>query len=106
MAASPDDALRIVPGVPQGEGCSTAGGCSICPYMKMNSLPALLALLDRIGSTGPEELRGFEPRVYSERIGGKTVAELGGQTILHMRAFQQDGRLPEALVEDIRTRRA
>ncbi|MEB2322448.1 MAG: hypothetical protein OZ921_08040, partial [Sorangiineae bacterium] len=34
---------------PTGEGCSTAGGCATCPYMKMNSLDALLALLERLG---------------------------------------------------------
>jgi quinolinate synthase len=105
VAACPDDPLRVVPGVPQGEGCSTAGGCSICPYMKMNSLAALFEVLNRIGSAESGELKGFEPRTYSELIGGRTVAELGGQTILYMRAFQQAGRLPDALVQDIRTRR-
>lgn len=105
VAPSPDDGLGIVPGVPQGEGCSTAGGCSICPYMKMNSLGALRQLLSRIGPAAPEDLRGFEPRSYCELIEGRTVAELGGETILHMRAYQQAGRLPGALVEDICTRR-
>ena len=106
IAKSEEQALRIVPGVPQGEGCSTAGGCSICPYMKMNNLEALFVLLERIDSVGTAELRGFAPRTYSERIDGRTVAELGGETILHMRAYQEAGRLPDALVEDIRTRRA
>ncbi len=105
VARSDDQALRIVPGVPQGEGCSTAGGCAICPYMKMNNLGALFVLLERIGSVDASELGGFAPRTYSERIEGRTVAELGGETILNMRAYQQDGRLPDALVEDIRTRR-
>jgi quinolinate synthase len=99
IAVSPDSDLRIVPGVPQGEGCSNAGGCSICPYMKMNSLSNLLSLLARIGSTAPDKLAGFEPRVYSESINGRSVAELGGETILHMRAYQQTGRLPEGLLE-------
>jgi quinolinate synthase len=27
--------LSIVPGVASGEGCSTAGGCASCPYMKV-----------------------------------------------------------------------
>jgi len=29
-------------GVAAGEGCSAGGGCATCPYMKMNSLDALL----------------------------------------------------------------
>lgn len=28
--------LTIVPGVAAGEGCSTAGGCASCPYMKVS----------------------------------------------------------------------
>ena len=105
VARSDDESLRIVPGVLPGEGCSTSGGCSVCPYMKMNSLEAFLSLLERVGSGRAAELQGFAPHTYSERIEGRTVAELGGETILHMRAYQETGRLPDALVEDILTRR-
>ena len=40
--------LVIVPGVQGGEGCSTAGGCATCPYMKMNSIDSVLDLLQMI----------------------------------------------------------
>ncbi len=40
--------LATVPGVSGGEGCSTAGGCATCPFMKMNDLQSLLDLLGRI----------------------------------------------------------
>ncbi len=106
-AIAPGDALLpIVPGVAAGEGCSTAGGCATCPYMKMNSLDALLDLLDRVGVASSAELAAFEPRKYTEFIDGRTIAELGTASILHMRAFQQEQRLPDDLVADIETRRA
>ncbi len=99
-----DASLPIVPGVKGGEGCSTAGGCATCPYMKMNSLTALLDLCRRIEVVEGVDLAPFEPKKYVERIAGRTAADLGGEPILHMRAFQQEGVLPETLVEDIRTR--
>lgn len=34
--------LSVVPGPAGGEGCSLEGGCASCPYMKMNSLQALM----------------------------------------------------------------
>ncbi|MEM6955045.1 MAG: quinolinate synthase NadA [Myxococcota bacterium] len=103
VAATSDPSLPIVPGVAGGEGCTTAGGCATCPYMKMNSLDALLALGDSLG--GERSLESFEPRKYTEQIQGRSAADLGGEPILHMRAFQQTGALPEALVKDIRSRR-
>ena len=101
-----DESLPIVPGVAGGEGCSTAGGCATCPYMKMNSLDALMDLLDRLGSATAGELAPYEPRKYTETIDGKTIAELGTASIVHMRAFQQAKHLPEDLVADIETRHA
>ena len=96
--------LGIVPGVAGGEGCSTAGGCATCPYMKMNSLHALLGLLDRIEIEPRSNLVPFEPRKYTQEIHGRTAADLGGEPILHMRAFQRTGELPKALVDDILSR--
>jgi quinolinate synthase len=87
-----------------GEGCSTAGGCATCPYMKMNSLHALLGLLDRIEIEPRSNLVPFEPRKYTQEIHGRTAADLGGEPILHMRAFQRTGELPKALVNDILSR--
>lgn len=34
--------LAVVPGPAGGEGCSLEGGCASCPFMKMNSLQALM----------------------------------------------------------------
>ena len=104
VAQTTDAVLPIVPGVAAGEGCSTAGGCATCPYMKMNSLEALLQLCRNIGVKSEAELARYEPKKYEETIGGRTAADLGGEPILHMRAFQQTGELPEALVEDVRHR--
>jgi quinolinate synthase len=100
-----DADLPIVPGVAAGEGCSTAGGCATCPFMKMNTLDALIDVLGRVRGDDPT-LAAFEPRKYAERLGGETVAAVGSQPILHMRAFQASGRLPDALIADIRGRAA
>lgn len=102
--ARTDDPLTIVPGVASGEGCTTAGGCATCPYMKMNSLEALIALLERLDHETDAALTPYHPRKYLEIEAGKSVAELGGVPILHMRAFQRDKKLPAALVEDVLSR--
>lgn len=102
--ARTDDPLAVVPGVASGEGCTTAGGCATCPYMKMNSLRALLELAERLDVEDDGALAPLHPRTYAERVQGREVAELGGVPILHMRAFGKEKRLPLALVEDIRTR--
>jgi quinolinate synthase len=97
-----DDAqLAIVPGAAGGEGCTTAGGCATCPFMKMNSIDALLSVVRSIGVQDDERLGRFHPHTYSESIQGLTMAQLGGQPILHMRGFQKEGRLPGSLVEDV-----
>jgi quinolinate synthase len=101
VAQMPDSELQIVPGVAAGEGCSTAGGCATCPYMKKNHLDALL---DVLASVGRANLDAFRPRMDPRRIGGRTVAELGAIPILHMRTFQRTGRLPDDLVQDILAR--
>jgi quinolinate synthase len=104
IAQAPDSELAVLPGVSGGEGCSTAGGCATCPYMKMNSLNALIALLRRLDVEPDSSLVAFEPRKYVQQIRGRTAADLGGEPILHMRGFQRDGELPEALVQDVLTR--
>lgn len=104
VAPSNDTRLGIVPGVRGGEGCSVAGGCATCPYMKMNSLDALLDVLALVGDVPDSRLAPYEPKQYTEAIAGRSTAELGGRTILSMRAFQRTGRLPEDLVEDLVTR--
>lgn len=104
IARTPDQELAIVPGVAGGEGCSVEGGCATCPYMKMNSLDALFALLGRVDAVEGATLVPYEPRKYTERPDGRPAADLGGEPILHMRHFQRTGRLPEALVADVLTR--
>jgi len=97
-----DPELALVPGVAGGEGCSVEGGCATCPYMKMNSLDALLDLMDR-----PQErsaLAVFEPEKYSETLDGQTLAEVGTVSILHMRHFQQEEALSNELVADVLSR--
>lgn len=94
--------LPVIPGVSGGEGCSTAGGCATCPYMKMNTLDAMLEVLER--SADPAALAGYEPESYEERIEGKTMAELGSIPILNMRDYQRDKRLSASLLADIRGR--
>ncbi|MGB5810842.1 MAG: quinolinate synthase NadA [Polyangiales bacterium] len=101
VAQAPESGLGIVPGVAAGEGCSTAGGCATCPFMKMNSLQALTDLLGRVDVEPDSNLVPFEPRKYTQEIRGRTAADLGGEPILHMRAFQRAGALPKALVDDI-----
>ena len=93
--------LGVIPGVAGGEGCSTAGGCATCPYMKMNSLRALIGLLERLEVEPGTNLVPFEPRKYVQEIRGRSAADLGGEPILHMRAFQRSGELPKALLDDI-----
>ncbi len=104
VAQTGEAELAVVPGVAGGEGCSTAGGCATCPYMKMNSLDALFDLVE--GVAARRDLARFHPRLYAERVAGRTAADLGGEPILHMRALGKTGRLPEALVRDIVTRGA
>jgi len=102
--AADDSELAIIPGVASGEGCSVAGGCATCPFMKMNSLQALFDVVLAVGTPDQERLRDHHPRAYVERIAGRTVADLGSEPILHMRHFQRTGALPDALITDVATR--
>ncbi|MCA9606136.1 MAG: hypothetical protein KC619_11105, partial [Myxococcales bacterium] len=74
-----------------------------CPYMKMNSLDALLSVVRTVG-VADDDLAPYRPHEYTELIAGRTAADIGGEPILHMRAFSREGRLPAALVEDVTTR--
>lgn len=103
IAPAPDSELGIVPGVASGEGCSVEGGCATCPYMKMNSLDALLEVVRKVG-VADDDLSPYEPHKYLELIDGRTAADLGGEPILHMRAFSRGGKLSDAFVNDVLTR--
>jgi len=102
VAPSPDGALGVVPGAAGGEGCSTAGGCATCPYMKMNSLDALQDLAQ--GVVDGKNLEAYLPQRHTQLVQGKSIMELGAQPIIHMRSFMQNGVLSDELVNDIRTR--
>jgi quinolinate synthase len=110
IATTQDPALPIIPGVAGGEGCSTAGGCATCPFMKMNSVDALCDLLERLPPADVDDpasrraLAAWEPEKYREQIAGQSVASLGTQPILHMREFQRAKALSAELLADIRTR--
>lgn len=103
IAPAPDSELAVVPGVASGEGCSVEGGCATCPYMKMNSLDALLDVVRKVG-VADDDLTAYEPHKYLELVDGRSMADLGGEPILHMRAFSRAGKLSDALVSDVVTR--
>jgi len=100
-AVAQDDQFGILPGVSGGEGCSTAGGCATCPYMKMNSLDAMVDLLTDIKRSN-DGLEDFWPKLYSETLDGRTIADLGGEPILFMRHFQAEGAMDSKLVDLVR----
>lgn len=97
-------AVGVVPGVAGGEGCSTAGGCATCPFMKMNDLDAVQDIVDMIAeSSGKTELelsKHLPPdRLRGQSIDGKDAIELGIEPIMYMRHFMKEKRLSDALVE-------
>lgn len=97
--------ISIVPGPAGGEGCSQEGGCASCPYMKMNSLSALMNVCNKVSTPAEStELLPWKPRPYEELIGGKTMAQAGCIPILHMRHFQKTGKLSNDLESDMMTR--
>jgi len=100
-AVAQDEDLGIILGVQGGEGCSTAGGCATCPFMKMNSLDALFHICEEIGK-GNLDLKVFEPEKYSRLIDGKTVAKIGGEPILFMRHFQKLGVHSPELINQVK----
>jgi quinolinate synthase len=103
VATTDDAELAIVPGVDASEGCSAMGGCATCPYMKMNSLEALMGLLERIrDGASAEDLLPFEPVRWDQQLEGKPLAAWGTQPILAMRHFQKTGELSPELVARVR----
>ena len=120
-AVAQDDSLGIIPGVAGGEGCSTAGGCATCPYMKMNSLDNLVDLLEKINlvpttlnkETGRQKynaasdpLSGFLPpkRNIHLKDPTKTLMETGSTPIRYMREFMNGKVFPDSLIKDIASR--
>jgi quinolinate synthase len=99
-----DDDLAIVPGVAGGEGCSTAGGCATCPFMKMNDLDALNDIVDLVIKNEHElKLKSHLPpnRLHGKRINGEDAVDLGSESILFMRHFMKEKSLPDQLVKKV-----
>ncbi|KAL3817061.1 hypothetical protein ACHAXA_000111 [Cyclostephanos tholiformis] len=115
--ASTTNALGVVPGSAGGEGCSAAGGCATCPFMKMNDLDAVHDLIDMIGrlrmssssssssSNARDELRLSEHlppnRLSGKYINGRDAIELGTEPIVYMREFMKGRMLSKELVERV-----
>lgn len=95
--------LPLVPGVGGGEGCSTAGGCATCPFMKMNHLDALMGVLQRIKDGQSQQLQGHLPpdRLSGKSLNGVPAVELGTQAIQYMRHFMKHQQLPDELVHNV-----
>lgn len=69
--------LAVVPGPAGGEGCSLEGGCAACPYMKMNTLAALLRVCERVGTDAGEALlEPYRPNAYTETVSSPRCIEL------------------------------
>jgi quinolinate synthase len=103
IATTVETDLPLIPGPASGEGCSIEGGCATCPYMKMNSLDALMALLLWLDGD-VSNLAPFAPQMRQGSIAGRPLIDWAIEPIAHMRAFAREGRLPEVLVRDIRER--
>lgn len=103
VMATSDDALPLVPGVAGGEGCSTAGGCATCPFMKMNSLDALTEVLQNIRDGNTATLVDHLPpnKLGSAEWNGRPAMNWATEPIRYMRSLTHDKELPKDLVERI-----
>mmetsp|Transcript_1684 Transcript_1684/g.2292 ORF Transcript_1684/g.2292 Transcript_1684/m.2292 type:complete len:563 (+) Transcript_1684:140-1828(+) len=103
--------MSLVPGVAGGEGCSTAGGCATCPFMKMNDLDNLQDVIDMVartqGASGSSKdeliLKSHLPpdRLRGRQIGNVDAIDLGSEPILYMRDFMENKAIPDELVTKI-----
>lgn len=99
-----DEDISVVPGVSGGEGCSTAGGCATCPFMKMNDLDALGDIANMVIEDADDiKLKSHLPpqRLSGKKIDGRDAIDLGSEPILFMRYFMQNKAMPENLVEKL-----
>mmetsp|Transcript_114216 Transcript_114216/g.170860 ORF Transcript_114216/g.170860 Transcript_114216/m.170860 type:complete len:546 (+) Transcript_114216:257-1894(+) len=95
--------LAVVPGVSGGEGCSTAGGCATCPFMKMNSLDALQDIVNMVDNGDSLRLKAHLPpdRLSGKQISGIDAMDLGSEAILYMRHLMTSKELSADLVKHI-----
>lgn len=99
-----DDELSVVPGAGGGEGCSTAGGCATCPFMKMNDLDAVQDIIHMVDSGSSEvTLRSYLPpdRLRGKKIDGVLATELGVEPIMFMRDYMNNKKIPDDLVKKV-----
>ena len=98
-----DSEFGISPGVSGGEGCSTAGGCATCPFMKMNELDKVVDICNTIADGRSDTLTGLHPpkRLEGKTIKGRPAVEVGVDSILHMRHLMSEGRFSEDLVKEV-----
>eukprot|EP00977_Amphora_coffeiformis_P020187 scaffold8005_cov275-Amphora_coffeaeformis.AAC.5 len=103
VTSTQDDNLAIVPGVQGGEGCSTAGGCATCPFMKMNHIDAVTDVLQLVQQGDEAKLARHLPpnRLQGKTINGVDAMDLGVEAILYMRQFMKDQTIPDELVQKI-----
>lgn len=102
VTATDNESLKLVPGVSGGEGCSTAGGCATCPYMKMNDLDAVMDVLEMIRNEGTQLQKHLPPdRLSGKSINGQDAIELGSEAILFMRGFMNEKQIPADLCKKI-----
>jgi quinolinate synthase len=105
MGTEEGEELALIPGASGGEGCSTAGGCATCPFMKMNSLEALQGIIDMV-ERGDQELKlqsHLSPdRLKGRSINGVSAMDLGVEPIMYMRDFMAKKTLPDSLVSRVR----
>merc|ERR1712166_600046 len=108
---SDESTLSVVLGVAGGEGCSTAGGCATCPFMKMNDLDAVQDIIDLVDEmrqgddNSSRRLRAHLPpnKLQGKFINGIDAIELGTEAILFMRHFMLNKSMPKKLVDQVTT---
>jgi quinolinate synthase len=93
----------VVPGVSSGEGCSTAGGCATCPFMKMNDLDSVVDICDTIAAGNIASLSDYAPpnRLEGKMIGDRQAVDVGVDSIMHMRDLMGTGKFGEGLVNQV-----
>jgi quinolinate synthase len=94
MTSTPSGSVPVTPGVEAGDGCSVAGSCASCKFMKMNTLEGLLYVLKQIDSADSVNLESFKPR----RV---VASELGFLPIMAMQEFQSLGKIGKSLHESL-----
>mmetsp|Transcript_18701 Transcript_18701/g.20855 ORF Transcript_18701/g.20855 Transcript_18701/m.20855 type:complete len:554 (+) Transcript_18701:85-1746(+) len=99
-----DEMGGIVPGAGGGEGCSTAGGCATCPFMKMNDLDTVQDIIHMVNSGQKKTLLSHLPpdRLQGKMINGVSAMDLGVEPIMFMRDYMTNKRLSEALLSKVR----